>query len=169
MPDAMDIWRAGAPRIDLFAADIYSPDFVGFCAKYTQSGNPLFIPETAVGEMRSPGALRLRTPRRDRLLAVWHRQDRRLPSTDLIRGYDLLYATGAPDSGTPGQRHDVRRPAGPERPAPEDPGGELHAGGRVNEAPRPAWSTTAAAAPCPSRRRFSSPRGRTSTTRLATA
>jgi hypothetical protein len=49
MPDAMDVWRAGAPRIDLFAADIYSPDFKGFCAKYAQSGNPLFIAETGGG------------------------------------------------------------------------------------------------------------------------
>jgi hypothetical protein len=48
MPDAMDIWRAGGPQIDLFGADIYSPDFVGFCARYAQSGNPLFIPETGV-------------------------------------------------------------------------------------------------------------------------
>jgi hypothetical protein len=50
MPDAMDVWRAGAPRIDLFAADIYSPDFAGFCARYAQSGNPLFIAETAGGQ-----------------------------------------------------------------------------------------------------------------------
>ena len=49
MPDAMDIWRAGGPRIDLFAADIYSADFKGFCAKYNQSGNPLFIAETGGG------------------------------------------------------------------------------------------------------------------------
>jgi hypothetical protein len=49
MPDAMDVWRAGAPRVDLFAADIYSPDFVGFCARYAQSGNPLFIAETGGG------------------------------------------------------------------------------------------------------------------------
>jgi len=46
MPDAMDVWRAGAPRVDLFAADVYSPDFAGFCARYAQSGNPLFIAET---------------------------------------------------------------------------------------------------------------------------
>jgi hypothetical protein len=46
MPDAMDVWRAGAPRVDFFAADIYSADFVGFCARYVQSGNPLFIAET---------------------------------------------------------------------------------------------------------------------------
>ena len=43
----MDVWRAGGPKIDFICPDIYSQtDFVGFCAKYTQSGNPLFIPET---------------------------------------------------------------------------------------------------------------------------
>jgi hypothetical protein len=46
MPDAMDVWRAGAPRVDLFGTDIYDPDFVVMCARYTQSGNPLFIAET---------------------------------------------------------------------------------------------------------------------------
>jgi hypothetical protein len=49
MPDAMDVWRAGAPRVDFLAADIYSPDFVGFCARYAQSGNPLFVAETGGG------------------------------------------------------------------------------------------------------------------------
>ena len=49
MPDAMDVWRAGAPRIDFLAADVYSPDFVGFCTRYAQSGNPLFIAETGGG------------------------------------------------------------------------------------------------------------------------
>jgi hypothetical protein len=43
----MDVWRSGGPQIDFFSPDIYSlQDFVAFCAKYTQSGNPLFIPET---------------------------------------------------------------------------------------------------------------------------
>jgi len=46
MPDAMDVWRAGAPRLDVFGVDIYNPDFVAMCARYTQSGNPLFIAET---------------------------------------------------------------------------------------------------------------------------
>jgi hypothetical protein len=41
----MDIWRAAAPKIDLFAPDIYLDDFKRVCAFYTQSGNPLFIPE----------------------------------------------------------------------------------------------------------------------------
>ena len=41
----MDIYRAAAPSIDLFAPDIYVPDFKGTCALYHRSGNPLFIPE----------------------------------------------------------------------------------------------------------------------------
>jgi hypothetical protein len=41
----MDIWRAAAPHIDLLAPDIYMDDFRSVCAWYTQSGNPLLIPE----------------------------------------------------------------------------------------------------------------------------
>ena len=41
----MDIYRAAAPSFDLFAPDIYVPDFKGTCDLYTRSGNPLFIPE----------------------------------------------------------------------------------------------------------------------------
>ena len=49
----MDIWHAGAPRIDFLSPDIYNTaDFAAFCAKYTQSGNPLFIPETR-GDMEA--------------------------------------------------------------------------------------------------------------------
>jgi hypothetical protein len=42
----MDIWLAGAPHIDLLAPDIYAPEFSYWCARYTERGNPLFIPET---------------------------------------------------------------------------------------------------------------------------
>lgn len=41
----LDVYRAAAPTIDLFAPDIYVSDFKGTCALYTRSGNPLFIPE----------------------------------------------------------------------------------------------------------------------------
>ncbi len=41
----LDIWRAAAPHLDLFAPDIYVADFQGVCDLYTRSGNPLFIPE----------------------------------------------------------------------------------------------------------------------------
>lgn len=41
----MDVWRAAAPKIDLFAPDIYLDDFKRVCSLYSQSDNPLFIPE----------------------------------------------------------------------------------------------------------------------------
>jgi beta-galactosidase GanA len=47
LPYYMDIWLAGAPHIDLLAPDIYSPDFTFWCRRYTERGNPLFIPETS--------------------------------------------------------------------------------------------------------------------------
>lgn len=46
LPHVMDIWRAGAPAIDFLAPDIYLPNFTDWCRWYTQSGNPLFIPES---------------------------------------------------------------------------------------------------------------------------
>lgn len=46
MPDAIDIWRAAAPEIDMLAPDIYDYDYASMCAAYNRSGNPLFIPET---------------------------------------------------------------------------------------------------------------------------
>ncbi|HEU5101740.1 MAG TPA: DUF5597 domain-containing protein [Roseiflexaceae bacterium] len=45
LPHVMDIWLAGAPRLDMLTPDIYAPDFEAWCRKFTQRGNPLFIPE----------------------------------------------------------------------------------------------------------------------------
>jgi len=46
-----DIWRAGGPQIDMLCPDIYLPNFVELTARYSRSGNPLFIPESA-GDIR---------------------------------------------------------------------------------------------------------------------
>ena len=46
MPDTLDVWRAGAPHIDMISPDIYDFDYATMCARYSRSGNPLFIPET---------------------------------------------------------------------------------------------------------------------------
>ncbi len=46
----LDIWLAGAPAIDLLAPDIYVPEYEERCRKFTQRGNPLFIPEMNSGE-----------------------------------------------------------------------------------------------------------------------
>jgi hypothetical protein len=53
----MDIWRAGGPQIDILSPDIYGGDFATFCAKYTQSGNPLLVPETGGGPAGAAKAL----------------------------------------------------------------------------------------------------------------
>ncbi|HYM94141.1 MAG TPA: DUF5597 domain-containing protein, partial [Chitinophagaceae bacterium] len=45
LPHLMDIWKAGAPAIDLLVPDIYFPDLQHWCDLYTRSGDPLFIPE----------------------------------------------------------------------------------------------------------------------------
>lgn len=44
LPYMMDIWKAGAPKIDILATDNYS-NFDERCELYRHPGNPLFIPE----------------------------------------------------------------------------------------------------------------------------
>jgi hypothetical protein len=51
-----DVWRAGAPRIDLLCPDIYLPDFAGITAQYTRAGNTLFVPEAAGGAQGAANA-----------------------------------------------------------------------------------------------------------------
>ena len=41
----MEQWKALAPSIDLYAPDIYLPDFEAVCGEYAAHENPLFIPE----------------------------------------------------------------------------------------------------------------------------
>jgi hypothetical protein len=62
-----DVWRAGAPKVDLLCPDIYLPDFTQITAMYSRSGNTLFVPESAadlrgaanafysIGQMRAIG------------------------------------------------------------------------------------------------------------------
>jgi hypothetical protein len=42
-----EVWRFCAPNIDLYAPDIYLPDFSDICGEYTRRGEALFIPECA--------------------------------------------------------------------------------------------------------------------------
>ena len=46
MPQVHDIWRAGAPDVDILAPDLYLPYFDEVCQRFSRNGNPLFIPET---------------------------------------------------------------------------------------------------------------------------
>lgn len=51
-----DIWRAGAPALDLLSPDIYLPDFDNVTAMYTRSNNTLFVPESRGGDLGSANA-----------------------------------------------------------------------------------------------------------------
>jgi hypothetical protein len=50
----LDLWRAGAPHLDLLCPDIYRPTFVDICEQFTRAGNTLFIPEARGGDI-GPG------------------------------------------------------------------------------------------------------------------
>lgn len=45
----LDIWQAAAPAIDIFAPDIYLPNFEEICEMYARPDNPLFVPESRAG------------------------------------------------------------------------------------------------------------------------
>lgn len=57
LPFVMDVWRAAAPQLDMLSPDIYFGVFTDLCQAYTQSGNPLFIPETRGGEFGAANAV----------------------------------------------------------------------------------------------------------------
>jgi hypothetical protein len=46
LPQVNDVWRAGAPAVDMLTPDIYLPGFDEVCERYVRNGNPFFIPET---------------------------------------------------------------------------------------------------------------------------
>ena len=45
LPHLFEVWKAGAPSLDLLAPDIYFPNFAELAARYKRPDNPLFIPE----------------------------------------------------------------------------------------------------------------------------
>ena len=45
LPHLFEVWKAGAPSIDLLAPDIYFPNFVERISPFRRADNPLFIPE----------------------------------------------------------------------------------------------------------------------------
>ena len=45
-PLSLDVWKAGAPAIDLNCPDIYLPNFDDHVAAFHRADNPLFVPES---------------------------------------------------------------------------------------------------------------------------
>lgn len=46
----IDIWRSGAPSIDLLAPDLYDKGFADWTSQYKLPNNPLFIPEVRLSD-----------------------------------------------------------------------------------------------------------------------
>ncbi len=57
LPHLIDVWRAAAPSIDFIAPDIYFPNFSYWAERYTESANPLFVPEALRNETAAVNAL----------------------------------------------------------------------------------------------------------------
>ncbi|HEY5760050.1 MAG TPA: DUF5597 domain-containing protein [Steroidobacter sp.] len=45
LPHLLDVWKAGAPSLDLLAPDVYFPNFVDLASRFRRADNALFIPE----------------------------------------------------------------------------------------------------------------------------
>jgi hypothetical protein len=86
----MDIWKAGAPRLDMLSPDNYG-NFVEFCAKYARPDNPLFIPE-ALNQAVGAGRVLYAVGRHDAIgfSAMGAVERSNTPDTDLIGSYDLI-------------------------------------------------------------------------------
>jgi beta-galactosidase GanA len=57
LPHLLEVWRAGAPSLDMICPDIYFPNFAEWCGRYVRNGNPLFIPEMAASSRAPANAL----------------------------------------------------------------------------------------------------------------
>jgi hypothetical protein len=89
MPDMLDVWRAGGPQVDILSPDAYN-DFEAWCAKYTRSGNPLFVPESASGVEGAARAI-YAFGRHDAIGYSPMGIDRPVtPDNDLTSAYDLI-------------------------------------------------------------------------------
>lgn len=57
LPHLMDIWKAGAPSVDMLSPDFYNPDFEEWNDLYVRQANPLFVPEHRFDATAAPKAL----------------------------------------------------------------------------------------------------------------
>ena len=51
LPHLIDIWKAGAPSLDLLAPDIYFRNFTDIVSQYDRPDNALFVPEQGRASM----------------------------------------------------------------------------------------------------------------------
>ncbi|MGA3098787.1 MAG: DUF5597 domain-containing protein [Bryobacteraceae bacterium] len=90
LAQVMDAWRAGGPVIDILSPDVHVPNYSDWCDWYTQSGNPLFIPESR-GDARGIAWAIATAGKYDGIGYSPFGIDRLAnPDGELARGYQLL-------------------------------------------------------------------------------
>jgi hypothetical protein len=105
-PLTIDVWRVGAPSIDMNCPDVYLPNFTEWCRRFHRPDNPLFVPESrgdaggvanafyAIGAHNALGYSPFGIDNTGRLVTlrpdVGAAQPTELESLPLPRGYALL-------------------------------------------------------------------------------
>jgi hypothetical protein len=56
LPHLFDVWKPGAPSVDVLAIDTYFPNFIHWARQFKRPDNPLFIPEANHAERPDAGA-----------------------------------------------------------------------------------------------------------------
>jgi beta-galactosidase GanA len=56
LPHLFDIWKPGAPSVDVLAVDTYFPNFIHWAKQFKRPDNPLFVPEANHAERPDAGA-----------------------------------------------------------------------------------------------------------------
>jgi beta-galactosidase GanA len=90
LPHLIDVWRAAAPSLDFIAPDIYFPNFTEWTERYVRSGNPLFIPEAALGGQASVNAIYAFAARDAIGFSPFSIEGATPSATPLTRSYELL-------------------------------------------------------------------------------
>jgi len=90
LAQVMDAWRAGGPAIDILSPDVHVPNYTDWCNWYTQSGNPLFIPESR-GDARGVAQAIATAGKYDGIGYSPFGIDRLAsPDSELAKGYQVL-------------------------------------------------------------------------------
>ncbi|HEX4737185.1 MAG TPA: DUF5597 domain-containing protein [Allosphingosinicella sp.] len=93
LPHLIDVWKAGAPAVDLIAPDIYFLNFGDILGRYARPDNPLFIPEAnQAGRAESPAEAMLAFGRYDALgFSPFSIENAKGPGVEALgEAYDVL-------------------------------------------------------------------------------
>jgi hypothetical protein len=90
LPQVMDVWKAGAPALDMLSPDLYLHYFAEVCERYVRQGNPLFIPETGAGALGAANAMLAFGQYNAIGFSPFYIERSAGADTELAAGYDLL-------------------------------------------------------------------------------